>query len=145
MRPSVLVWCMTKREGFTLIEVMVAVMIVSIVIAAILQMRGNTNNLFLHLQKKAVFNQYSSFFLWNKNYGFENDDFPLYRLVEGIDTDDDLRRELKAIKIHLKYKELERVDLNELTDGIVNVVFELGKDEIKTEDFNVNIQRLRLQ
>jgi len=40
-----------NNSAFTLIEVIVAVMIVSVVIAALLQMRGNTSYKFLEIKK----------------------------------------------------------------------------------------------
>ena len=136
---------MLKRNAFTLIEVMVAVMIVSVVIAAILQMRGNTSNMFANLKKKAELNQYASFFLWNNKYGFENETFALSRLVEDIDIDDDLRRELKNIKMKLDYKKLRKIDTADYSDDTTGIVIEMGEDKISTENFNTKLIRLRLQ
>ncbi|MEA1983375.1 MAG: type II secretion system protein, partial [Campylobacterota bacterium] len=61
------------RRAFTLIEVMVAVMIVSIVIAALLQMRGDTSNKLFQLKEMMQTNQYNSFLLSNsEKYAFED-------------------------------------------------------------------------
>jgi len=136
---------MIKRGAFTLIEVMVAVMIISVVIAAIIQMRGNSSNMFMHLQKQAAFNQYASFLLWNDKYGFVDEKVPLSRLVEDIDIDDDLRRKLKNIKMQIEYKKLRKIDTSEYSDDATGIVIEMGIDKISTKNFETTLRRLRLQ
>jgi len=73
---------------------MVAVMIVSVVIASLLKLRGDTNHLFMQIQKSQKESTTGTFLLWNRNYGLNKSNTNLYRLVEDFNIDDDLRREL---------------------------------------------------
>ena len=152
----------SNKDAFTLIEVMVAVMIVSVVIATLLQMRGNYTHIFLELDKKLKVNQYTSFFIGNKNFGFEDKTTSLDELVSEYDIEDDLRRELKNTKVELIYKELSIIDMSEFditskkedvyeddvykeTDEQPQMIFELGSSVLKTKDSSTAIMRLRLQ
>jgi len=120
-------------------------MIISVVIAAIIQMRGNSSNMFMHLQKQAAFNQYISFVLWNDKYGFVDEKVPLSRLAEDIDLDDDLRRKLKNIKMHIEYTKLKKIDTSEYSDDDTGIVIEMGRDKISTQNLDTTLRRLRLQ
>jgi prepilin-type N-terminal cleavage/methylation domain-containing protein len=139
---------MTKRGGFTLIEVMVAVMIISVVIGAILQLESNNTHLLLKIQKDQEAQQYVSLVVGNDKYGFENEEVTLDRFVDRFDLDDDLRRELKAQKIALIYQKVEELDLSEIED--VNITsgaitsLEIGKTIIKLPHSSASIVRIRL-
>ncbi|MGB3961484.1 MAG: type II secretion system protein, partial [Sulfurimonas sp.] len=102
-----------RRHAFTLIEVMVAVMLVSVVIMALLQLFANNTHIFSSLEKKSQTNQYLSFLVTNPQYGFEDKRGTLYDVVSDFDLQDELRHELKNIKAELVYKELEVIDLKE--------------------------------
>ena len=126
------------RKAFTLIEVMVAVMIVSVVIAALLKLRGDTNHLFMQIQQSQKQSTTGTFLLWNRNYGLDDSSTNLYRLVENFDIDDDLRRELKNIKVEIKYKRIKDIELDMMT-------FEVGETELYSEDFDINFNRVLLR
>jgi len=113
-------------------------MIVSIVIAALFKLRGDTNHLFLKVQKEQKMRSYASLLLWNSTYGFSKDDINLYRLVEDFDLDDDTRRELKAIKAKIRYEKLKSIDLDTL-------VIEVGKTEFSFKDFDITLNRVKAQ
>ena len=124
------------KKAFTLIEVMVAVMIVSVVIAALLKMRGDTNHLFSKMKQSQNGSHYATFLLWNRNYGFENEKANLYRLVSEFDVDDDTRRYLKGVEVTLSYEKLETMESDDVT-------FEVGRSEIKAKDFDISLYRVR--
>jgi len=126
-----------SRRAFTLIEVMVAVMIVSLVIAALFKLRGDTNHLFLKVQEEQKLSSYATLLLWNTNYGFTNDDLNLYRLVENFDLDDDLRRELKKIKAKIEYKKIKTLELDTLR-------LEIGESDFSFKGFDSRFHRVRL-
>jgi prepilin-type N-terminal cleavage/methylation domain-containing protein len=145
-----------SRSGFTLIEVMVAVMIVSVVIAALFQMRGDITQKFFSLQEMIKTNQYNSFLIaTDDTYGFEKSNIDMQRLVDDFEVESDLRRKLSAIKVNLDYEELQVIDTNEL--GISEedapaeeasqsgVVFEIGKTILKTDDFRLSLIRVKIQ
>ena len=141
----------TFHDAFTLIEVMVAVMIVSVVIAALLQMRGETTHKFFGIKKMMQTNQYNSFLIGQGDkYGFEKSSMNLNRLVENFDLESDLRRELKSQKVSLLYEKLKSVDTSEY-DGenseksSSGTVFEIGKSTIEADDFRVNMIRVRAE
>ena len=79
------------KRGFTLIEVMVAVMIISIVIMGLLQMYSNNTHIFSAIKKQIKTNQYVSFLVSSDDYGFENKDIYLYDLVKDFDFESDLK------------------------------------------------------
>lgn len=139
-------------------EVMVAVVIVSIVIAALLQMRGNTNHKFIQLKKTFDKSSYGTFISGSApNYGYESSSMDIYRLVEEFDLESDLRRKLKAIKLKLEYEELAVLDSSDFddkndTDGenidansTGGIVLEIGKTELHNKEFDISLLRIRVQ
>jgi hypothetical protein len=117
---------------------MVAVMIVSVVIAALLKLRGDTSHLFMQIQKSQKQNAVGTFLLWNRNYGLDKSETNLYRLVENFDMDDELRRELKKVKVQIQYQRLETIEMDMLT-------FEIGKTELQVDDFDIALKRVTLR
>jgi len=94
------------KEAFTLIEVMVSVMIISVVIMALIEMFSNNTHLFSYIKKQTTITQYTSFFISNKEYGFQNKDVTLNDLLRDFNLDDTLRRELKNSKTKVLYQKL---------------------------------------
>jgi len=146
---------MPKRRAFTLIEVMVAVMIVSVVIAALLQMQGSTTTKLFGIKEMMQTNQYNSFLLsLGSKYGFEKSHMDMNRFVEDFDLESDLRRRLKAMKVELDYKEIKSIDTSEFEESTddakeqstsTGTVFEIGKTILKTDDFTSQLMRVRIQ
>ena len=153
---------MLKREAFTLIEVMVAVMIISVVILALIEMFSNNSHIFSSFNKKTKTNQYASFFISNPVYGFEKKSLNMYDLISDFKLESDLIRELKLVKVDLLYQEIERIDMSEFEDDKdtdneeeqyydeekeVNsaIVFEIGKSIIKLQDSSTGLLRLRVE
>ena len=138
------------RKGFTLIEVMVAVMIISVVIMALLQMFANNTHIFSSLKKQTKANQYASLLIANDKYGFQNDDVYIYDLVSDFDLENDLRRELKSIKAKIIYQELDTIELGGLndeqeTETSSNLVMEFGNTILKTESSSTALVRLKIR
>ena len=141
-----------NKNAFTLIEVMVAVMIISVVIMALIQMYANNTHIFLSLKNQTKANQYSSFLIGNKKHGYEDKSISMYDLVDDFDLSDDLRRKLKDIKVNVIYSELDAIDLSESdtqesSEDIVasELVLEIGKSILKTESSSSSLLRFRLQ
>jgi len=146
----------TNHTAFTLLEVMVAVMIVSVVIAALLQMQGSTSNKLFQIKKMMSSAQYSSFLVSNReNYGFEASSTDMTSLLEDFELESDLRRSLKAFKVKVDYEKLSTIDTSEISETVDEdtqesasaggVVFEIGKSVLKTQDFTNELIRVRLQ
>jgi prepilin-type N-terminal cleavage/methylation domain-containing protein len=138
------------RRAFTLIEVMVSVMIISVVIMALLQMSANSIHIFSATKSQLKTNQYLSFLIANKDYGFENKNIYLYDLIQDFEVEDDLRRALKKIKVAILYQELESIDLSEDTNNTQEtsnsgIVLEIGKSVLKAKDDSSSMMRLRIK
>lgn len=144
---------MHKRRAFTLVEVMVAVVIVSVVIAALLQMQGNTNHKLFNIKEMMKTNQYNSFLLsLSDKYGFESSKMDMKRLVDEFALESDLRRRLKGMKLELDYEELTTIDTSELDASSdlnetsnTSLIFEIGKTTLKTKDFTTQVIRVKIQ
>lgn len=134
-------------------EVMVAVVIVSVVIAALLQMQGNTNNKLFNIKEMMKTNQYNSFLLsLSDKYGFESSKMDMKRLVDEFALESDLRRRLKGMKLELDYEELTTIDTSELDASSdlnetsnTSLIFEIGKTTLKTKDFTTQVIRVKIQ
>jgi len=144
MRLFVSVWGMTKsglRGGFTLIEVMVAVMIISVVIMALLEMYANNTYIFSTTKKQIKANQYASVLIANDKYGFEDTNLRLSDLLDDFDMRDELRRKLKEVKVKVIYKELEQIEDGEGENA--TVVLTIGKTIIKADESSTFMLRLK--
>ncbi|SFV75497.1 hypothetical protein MNB_SM-3-52 [hydrothermal vent metagenome] len=150
----------TKKGGFTLIEVMIAVMIISIVIMALIKISANNTHLFSHISQKISLNQYATFFIDNKKFGLQKDSTTLYELVKNFDIEDDLRKQLKNQKISLLYQITDTIDLGQFDDTKEknddfqteedkkvksDMVFEIGKIVLKTKKSSVGYLRLSIK
>ena len=142
-------------RAFTLIEVMVAVMIISVVIMALLTMRGNSTHIFSDLSSRVKINQFASLFISNTDYGFLKKSVTLEKLVSDFDIESDLRRELSNTKVEVIYQELNIIDMSEFdasdqdkesgAEVSSNMVFEIGKTVLKTPKSSTGLLRLRVQ
>jgi len=129
-----------QRAAFTLIEVMVAVMIITVVIGALWQMKGDASQKFFTLNKMIQTNQYSSFLLSNsEKYGFEKSHIDLNSLLDGFDLESDLRRKLKAIKVQISYELVDSLDNND------TMILEIGKTKMEADNFTNTLVRVRMQ
>lgn len=130
------------KPAFTLIEVMIAVMIISVVIAAILQMRGNSTFIYENIYDNAKINQYLSFLISNKDYGYEKKNTTMKNLCDEFELDSELRREFSNIKLNIDYKQLEILDMSEYEEDS-NIVIETGLSIIKSKNSSASLVRIR--
>lgn len=138
------------RNAFTLIEVMVAVMIISVVIMALIEMYANNTHIFTSMKKQTKINQYSSLLISNDDYGFEDENIYLHDLLSDFDVEHELRRELKATKAKVIYRELESIDMSE-EDSVEDsetssrLALEIGKSILQTDDSSTALIRFRIR
>jgi len=114
-----------QRTAFTLIEVLVSVMIISVVIAALLQLFATNSHSFASIEKKIRQTNKTSLLLGSTLYGYEKKKIDLAELVKDFDIDDDLRRKLKREKVEIIYTEVLSVDF----DAAAISLGEAQKDE----------------
>lgn len=117
---------------------MVAVMIVSVVIAGTISLRGNSSTLLLNLQKEMNNIQYVSFLPWSKESGLEPAKTNLYRLAGEPDTDNDLRRKLKNIPIKIEYQKIHSYEMDDTT-------LELGETTLMNNEIQISLKRISQQ
>ena len=126
-------------KGFTLIEVMISVLIISIVIMALLQIRGNNFNVFLNLEKQLHMNQINSFIISNKLYGFESKSTTLDKFLDDFKIENNLRKKLKNTKVKVTYQKLDSINIDS------GVTIEVGKTTLKIQNSSSNLVRLRVK
>jgi len=122
-------------KGFTLIEVLVSVMIISVVIGALLQLFATNSHSFSSIQEKILQTHKTSLLLGSKVYGYENKSVDLAELVKDFNIDDDLRRQLKQEKISIVYTEVTSVDFDDAAESVA---------EIKKDD-NINNEAIQTE
>jgi Tfp pilus assembly major pilin PilA len=96
------------KKTLTLVEVLISVMLISIIVVALLQIEQN--NLYL-LEKTKDMTKYNSYIslvaLENDDKNLRNKSFYLDKKIDF--KDDDIRRELKEIKVNIKDKKLKPI------------------------------------
>ncbi len=134
------------RAAFTLVEVMVSVMIISVVIMALIEMHGNSTHLFTNIKERLHVSFLPSLLIANPDYGYENKTLSADILTKDFILDDDLRRKLKALNITLSYEQLDSMqapisDKNSTLDS-QNSLFYIGKTTLKVENSSVSFLRI---
>ena len=146
------------RKGFTLIEVMIAVMIISIVIGVLLQLFSNNTTLFSSMRGHSELCMRSSLLIGNQKYGYENEKVTLADLVQDFDIDDDLRRKLKKLEAKITYTPVQQLDavkekvdetvesyMDENTESLQESSMEIGRSSFQMDQFQTAYLRLKLQ
>ena len=136
-------YAQSKRNAFTLMEVMIAVMIVSVVIASILQMRGNSSFIYERIEKNAKVNQYLSFLIDNQDFGYERKSTTMKNLCDEFELDSELRREFSDIKLNIDYKKLDVLDMSEYDENS-QLVIESGNSILSTSSSSASLLRIRI-
>ncbi len=147
------------RKGFTLMEVMIAVMVISIVIGVLLQLFSNNTTLFSSMRGHSELCMRSSLLIGNTTYGYENKKVTLADLVQEFDVDDDLRRKLKKFNAEITYTPVKTLDTQELDtmdeeimpyleehqNNAQEVAMEIGRSSFQMDEFQTAYLRLKLQ
>jgi len=117
------------RKAFTLLEVMISVVIISVVILALYEIRGNSNLIFFKIDNSSKVSQYLSLLIDQENYGFERKTTSIKNLTTEFD---------------IKYIELESIDMKDYDEGS-EMIFEIGTTNIKINDNSASFLRIKLQ
>lgn len=144
-----------SHPAFTLIEVMIAVMIVSLVVATLLQMQGNANHKFFQIKEMMQTSQQSSFLLSNtRENTFEKSSTDMKTLLDEFELESDLRRRLSSIKVKIDYEVLSiidtsKIDVSEYEDAKDDTkssaaTFEIGKTMLISETQTSQLIRVRI-
>ena len=96
------------KKSITLIEVLVSVMLISVVITAILQIKENNLYFLEKIKNSSLYNSYIS--LVSLTPLKKSEDKKIYLSDEVDFADDDIRKVLKEIKIERKTKDLDPLE-----------------------------------
>ena len=146
------------RKGFTLIEVMVAVVIISLVIGVLLQLFSNNTRLFSSMRGHSELCMRSSLLIGNTQYGYENEKVSLADLVQAFDIDDELRKKLKKYRAEITYTPVKELDtrqkeiediaetyMDDNSEGLKERAMEIGRSSFEMDEFQTAYLRLKLQ
>ncbi len=146
------------RRGFTLVEVMVAVTVISVVIGVLLQLYSSNTTLFSSMRGHSELCMRSSLLIGNTLYGYEDDKTTLAELVSGFEIDDDLRRQLKQYEVQISYfsvKKLDEAQMKTIEEGaeyygadseaLQEHPMEFGRTSFQMDEFETAYLRLKLQ
>ncbi|HIP54585.1 MAG TPA: prepilin-type N-terminal cleavage/methylation domain-containing protein [Sulfurimonas autotrophica] len=130
----------SRHKAFTLIEVMVAVVIVSVVIGTLLKLQGDASTKLLWLKKSLKESEYITFLFTNEQkYGFLKEHTTAYKLLGDFDIDRDIARVLKQERIAISYQKEERFTMPN------GSIFEIGTTKLDLKKSQLMIERIRLQ
>lgn len=105
-------------RGFTLLEVLIAVMIIAVVIGSLIQLFADNSRTFTSVHQKILHANITTLLVGNMIYGYEDKKTDLAELVKDFNIDDDLRRKLKAVKAEIIYRDVTTIDFNEAAETI---------------------------
>jgi len=117
-----------QSHGFTLIEVLVSVMIISVVIGALIQLFATNTHTFSSVHQKILHTNKTTLLLGNSIYGLENKKIDLAELVKDFNLDNDLRRLLKKEKVEILYTEITSVDFDDAAESIADAEAASGEN-----------------
>jgi len=124
----------SRSSGFTLIEVLVSIIILSVVSVGLFQISSNSQHNFLFLKKKSAFDRLSSLVFMHRNRNWHNSQKSLYDFIasEYAISDDDFRRYLKNYKVHYLHEEFSSYTPlgEEIQESNASVPFKLLIDKI---------------
>lgn len=146
------------RRGFTLLEVMISVMIISLVIGVLLQLYSNNTRLFSSMRGHSELCMRSSLLIGNNEYGYEDKKINLAELVREFEINDELRQKLKKYEAKVTYthvKELreatQEIDetvehfMSQSEEGLKKRSMEIGRSSFEMDEFQTAYLRLRLK
>ena len=151
-------------RGFTLLEVLVAVMIIAVVIGSLIQLFASNASTFASVRQKILHTNTTSVLLGNAVYGYEKTKTDLAELVKDFNIDNDLRRQLKNVKVEIVYNEVTSIDFAEAAEGVAELesgengeenlvqeasdavtALEIGRTTMKINDQSSSFLRVKLQ
>lgn len=114
------------RKAFTIIEVLVAVSILSIVALGLLQVQSNNIKLINRLTKQYAIKERFSIILMNADTSWDGKSPTLYEMLKTKFSikDDDTIKKFKDIKIEYAQEEFSKIDL--LDTDLEDVISDVG-------------------
>ncbi len=116
-----------KNRAFTLIEVLVSVLIISVVATALFQISTNSKSSFEFLVQKIEFSTICSIPFLHNNKQWHNSNKSLYDFLRSNYNikNDEFRKFLKETKVHYKQEEFSKLSPLDKSSGVdLNIVFD---------------------
>lgn len=107
------------RKGFSLVEVIIATVIIAVVGISLLEMGTKNQKIDLYIDKKSSLSQYSSIISFHHKSDFNNLDKTLFDFIEkDYDIDhDEVKKFLKSEKVSYKEQEILTLDFGESNES----------------------------
>ena len=134
----------TSKKSFSLMEVIIAVMILSVVMVALLQIK--TENIFLisKTNERVKLNEYVQLSIDLKKINEENSENIEFFLDKKYPfVNDDIRKELKEIKVVVREKKEDEYKIEALSEDLNIAIYSRTysiNDDIKKKIFNFKIE-----
>lgn len=121
-------------RAFTLLEVAISAMIISVVIGAMLQIFSNNSNYFSGFEKKLDVTWASTLLLGNQDIGFDDKTEELKSLVSSTDMRMDFIQYLDDTEAKITYQVIMLIDSMDIQESIDERSEEEGDEYSSTED-----------
>ena len=134
-----------NKKAFTLIEVLVAVVILSTVAVMLFEISTNSKNNYAFLSSKANFTTLASIPLMHNNQKFQNSEKSLFAYLRNdYDIkDDELRKYLKGKKVHYNQEEFSKISLLDEGESLDQIP-EDEKDKMTNMNFKIIFTKIQL-
>lgn len=134
-----------SKKAFTLIEVLISVSIISIIVAAFLNIEQESKFLIDKNVKKIAATHLSSIVLLNTDQKDDKSDLYLYDLLKGFDLKDDLIKFLKSKKVHISFDLYKTIgDDENSSEENKSVMLNIYKQTANIDGNVVSIYRISL-
>ena len=134
----------TSKKSFSLMEVIIAVMILSVVMVALLQIK--TENIFLisKTNKRVKLNEYVQLSVDLKKVNEESsEDIELFLDKKYPFVNDDIRKELKEIKVNIREKKEDEYKIETPSENLNVTIYSRTysiNEDIKKKIFNFKFE-----
>lgn len=129
------------KKAFTLMEVIIAVSLLSVVMLSLFQVKGNNIFILEKSKENKKQNEYLSLVMDSTEYSKRNENVYLDKYFNILD--DDIRREFKEIKIKIKDEILEEKDV--IYDDILFKIGQYKTTFSLEKGISKNIYRFNLE
>jgi len=104
-------------------------MIISVVIAALLQLFATNSHTFTSVHQKILHTNMTSLLLGSELYGLEDKKLDVAELVKDFNVDDDLRRTLKSKKVEIIYTEVTSLNFDDAAESLAEAEESQGDND----------------
>ena len=131
----------SMTKAFTLIEVLVSVMILSVVGTGLLQISSNSKQNFAFLKEKSEFDRLASIAFIHNDKKYHHKDMTLFDFLRDDYTqiNDDLRKYLKEVKVSYSHEEVSSFAPFEQSIDEQNLSNENPEEELLKNSLNITI------